>query len=1274
MGLGVLSLFTRPSSLLSFLWSTPDNILFTHSMTFFFIIYGFSLLAISFGHRRSAGLIGILISGYGMILFVLLANEHLRFLGGFAGLAPVYRVPAGSALNIFLAGFALSLMGVRRRPSFLTISIISGLLTARSLMVLFHLLGIGQKSLLWFQEMSVASAIGFVIISVGVLAFIYREKPAEINSAHWVPITSVIGILAITLSFWQIQVSKDKARIEQLVRTNGVNISLQLKLVMENRLRILNGVRRSWFVRGKPTFTQWQRETRPLFRDYKGFRALGWLDPTLQLQWRESPGRENFTPTSKFFEVAGRAQIQDGIVFEGPAKFTDDKPSFIAMAPAIGVHGRVGLIFAEYDVDELISTILSRPVNNDFSAHVDFNATNATLSRTKFGTGADGWTEPILIRIGGKTWALRVAPTDQFIARNRSYLAEATLATGGMLSMVIGIIIYFLQSFRHRARQLLHANAALEKEAALRRSTQASYADQSERLQSTMDAIGDAVVVANKEGRIVFMNPAAIKMMHVESGDETETGWHLPVNFFKPDTVTPYTSEQMPLLRAIRETSAGAEEMFARFPRSGEEKWMTATTRTIVGRDGQVKGAVSVFRDTTELKRSEDILRAHEWNLANAQHIAQIGSWEWDIRTDNVMWSDELYRIYGLTPNGDPLKYDEVMQRTHPDDRDLFVEKISQALRDKKPFEFVHRIVRPNGDLRVLQARGEVFVDANDLVVKMVGTGQDITERRKSEEALRRSQEEFIRLASIVESSGDSIIGTTLDGTIDSWNRGAEKLYGYRKEEIIGKSIAVLFPEDKVEELNEKLERIRRMEPIGDHESVRLRKDGIPVPVSVITSPVKNREGEVLGASIIARDITRRIEAEQALRESQRLFNQFMDNSPTVAFMKDEEGRYVYVNRTFEKLYDQKLANMKGKSDFEWLPNQIASELQKNDKAALEAEHVVEAVERIPVADGSVRDWLVFRFVVNSTSNKKLLGGVAVDISERRKAEDMIRRANAELELRVLERTRELDMAIGNMQTEIIARKRAESELAKRAEELAVSNQELEQFAMIASHDLQEPLRKISSYGGLLSQRYKGQIDDKADKFIGHMTDGVQRMQNLIKGLLAYARIGRMGIPFRKVNLIEVVQQTLSDLESVIQENDAVVTYENLPSIQANPSQMGQLFQNLISNALKFRGRESPRIQIWGEQRANEWVIAVKDNGIGIEKQYVDRIFQIFQRLHSQKDFPGTGIGLAVCKKIVEIHGGKIWLQSEKGMGTTFFFSLPTKVDVASATPLAPVN
>jgi PAS domain S-box-containing protein len=303
------------------------------------------------------------------------------------------------------------------------------------------------------------------------------------------------------------------------------------------------------------------------------------------------------------------------------------------------------------------------------------------------------------------------------------------------------------------------------------------------------------------------------------------------------------------------------------------------------------------------------------------------------------------------------------------------------------------------------------------------------------------------------------------------------------------------------------------------------------------------------------------------------------------------------------------------------------------------------AVYRVIARDGRVV-WFhcEAKMVRRDDGSPWFIHGVGFDITEIKRAEEALKTAHDELEARVQERTAELA--------------KANAELALRAQELARSNAELEQFAYVASHDLQEPLRMVTSFTQLMVNRYGNKLGPDADEFIDYIVDGARRMSRLINDLLEYSRVGTRGKPLRPTDCSAVFEMARDNLRAAIEESGASVTADPLPTVLGDETQLVQLFQNLIGNSIKFRAGRSIRVHVGAERQDGQWLFRVADNGIGIEPQYAERIFVIFQRLHSRVEYPGTGIGLAICKKIVERHGGRIWVESRAGEGSTFYFLL----------------
>jgi light-regulated signal transduction histidine kinase (bacteriophytochrome) len=288
----------------------------------------------------------------------------------------------------------------------------------------------------------------------------------------------------------------------------------------------------------------------------------------------------------------------------------------------------------------------------------------------------------------------------------------------------------------------------------------------------------------------------------------------------------------------------------------------------------------------------------------------------------------------------------------------------------------------------------------------------------------------------------------------------------------------------------------------------------------------------------------------------------------------------------------------------------------------------------------------------------KVLSGVGWDVTDKKLVEE-----------RLLGSQRELQRAHDELEMTVEERTRA---LVRKTIELERSNADLEQFAYVASHDLQEPLRKISSYGELLQDRYGNALDDRGRRYATYMVDGVRRLQELIRALLEYSRLNRPGEPFAPVQLDDVLDRVLNDMDVTIREARAIIRRKTLPVVWGSAVEIGQVFQNLVSNAVKFRGQRPLQIEVSAEKRGSDWVIRVADNGIGIEPEYREKIFAVFQRLHSRSEIPGAGIGLAICKKIAERHGGQIWVESVAGIGSTFCFTLASPPTAGAGDRKAP--
>lgn len=492
-------------------------------------------------------------------------------------------------------------------------------------------------------------------------------------------------------------------------------------------------------------------------------------------------------------------------------------------------------------------------------------------------------------------------------------------------------------------------------------------------------------------------------------------------------------------------------------------------------------------------------------------------------------------------------------------------------------------------------------------------------------DAARKRAEDRFRL--VVEAAPNAVILVSQAGIISLVNTRTEALFGYTREALLGQPIEMLVPSQFSAHHNQHREAFfaePMARPMGmGRDLFGLRKDGSQVPVEIGLNPITTSEGSFVLASVI--DITERKQAEQELKQTtaELLFlNDLVTQTTQPMSVADLQGQFVRFNRAFEQLTGYSAAELYHLTYQQLTPTRwhdmevelIAQLMATGQAVRFEKEYRRKDGVLIPVE-------LVVELYRDAGGHPQYLYGFVTDITER---------------------------------------KRAENELRQTATELARSNAELEQFAYIASHDLQEPLRAVAGTVQLLQQRYAGQLDSRADEFIEHAVDGASRMQTLINDLLNFSRVGTRSRSFQPTNCDTILKQVLANLAVAIAESGAVVTADTLPTVMADATQLSQLLQNLISNAIKFRRNGcAPAIHIGVVQQVEAYLFSLSDNGIGMESQYFERIFGVFQRLHTRRDYPGTGIGLAICKKIVERHGGSIWVESEPGQGSTFYFTLP---------------
>ncbi|MDM8533200.1 ATP-binding protein [Clostridiaceae bacterium HSG29] len=522
-------------------------------------------------------------------------------------------------------------------------------------------------------------------------------------------------------------------------------------------------------------------------------------------------------------------------------------------------------------------------------------------------------------------------------------------------------------------------------------------------------------------------------------------------------------------------------------------------------------------------------------------------------------------------------------------------------------------------------------VDANNLNVKLPDmqnnyeinaliNAYDIMLKNMNESIDKlKESEEYNR--TIIEILPDTIIKTNIEGKYLDIIGLNKKNSFYTKEETIGKYISDFLSEV---EANKILDSIKKC---IEEKNIQTVEYMFSTPEGKLCFEARIIETGNNEALVLVRDITIQKKAEIDLKESEERFSLFMGYLPALAFIKTSNSEIIYTNEYMNKNFETK--NWKGKTAKDFYSEEVGNKIIALDKLALEEGNQL-SVEHLYHKDGSEHIYETKRFVLHRDGKKSLLAGIGLDVTKQKKAEKELKLYQSNLEKTILKRTEELDK----------------------------SNKELERFAYIASHDLQEPLRMVTSYLQLLVKRYSDKFDQDGTDFIEYAVDGAKRMQILIDDLLKYSRIGTKVKKFELIDLEKVLENTLKNIEVIIEENDATIVHSSLPIIFGDEVQISRLFQNLIGNAIKFKGDRQPEIRITSEENEEFWKFKIEDNGIGIKEEYFDKIFQVFQRLHSRGEYPGTGIGLAICEKIVDSHNGIINVDSEYGRGTTFNFTI----------------
>jgi PAS domain S-box-containing protein len=592
----------------------------------------------------------------------------------------------------------------------------------------------------------------------------------------------------------------------------------------------------------------------------------------------------------------------------------------------------------------------------------------------------------------------------------------------------------------------------------------------------------------------------------------------------------------------------------------------------IAARERAEKLSVELSDEIAERKRVEEKLRMSEQRLVRAQEIAHLGSWELDLLRNDLTWSDEVYRIFGLQPQEFGATYGAFLERLHPDDRVAVDAAYSDSLREgKDSYEIEHRVVRKDtGEVRWVHEKCQHIRDDAGMIIRSVGMVLDITERKRSQEALRESEQRVrLKLESVLSPEGD-----------------------------IGRlELGDLLDSQAIQSLMDDFYKVAHL------------------PVSILDA-----KGKVLVGAGWQEICTKfhRVNLQTC---------QYCLESDTELSADLQAGEF--------RLYKC-----------------------KNNMWDIATPIIVSGKRLGGIFSGQF-------FFDDETPDREQFRAQAreygFDEEEYLSALDKVPRLSRETVDRGMAFFLKLADMLSKLGYSNVKLARLLTERDQLTEDLQRSNSDLEQFAYIASHDLQSPLRNVEGFVQLLARRYRGKLDGKADEFIQYIATGVKDMQTLILDILEYSKVGSGGAAFSKIDTSFCISKAIAHLKDAITEKNAdIILEEPFPAVSGDSVQITSLFQNLIGNAIKFCN-ETPTIHISAKKKGREYIFSVSDKGIGINPDESDKIFAVFHRLHSKTEYPGTGIGLAICKKIVERHGGRIWVESEPEKGSTFFFSLPAE-------------
>lgn len=1125
----------------------PSFVAMQYNTALGFILGGVGLIAFVFRRFRLAltlsvilGIIALLtlieyIFGVNLGIDQLLMEHYITVKTSHPG-----RMAPTTAVSFLLIPAALltattNFLPMRR----LTISaVLSSVLLALGLgNLLIYISGLDGTTLFGLDDytfMALHTAIGFTFLGAGIFVFVLRGYYMESIMPRWLPVVASVVLIIVTIGLWEALKTQELDRVNQIIDRQTKNIEINIQTLLQSESLALIRMAKRWENSEDMSRAQWQSDAKNYTDHMPGLKSIAWVDTSFHALWIEPADSIEFYQKDDLlqerqYSATKEARDTREITVSKTIELLGDNAGFRVFVPLYRENLFQGFIVGLYDAEELFDYIFVRAEDLGYSVEVyggeqKIYSTLGLTAKKKKSVGTD-----LDLKFYNLDWRIKVWPTEYTISKFQSYLPEAVLAFGILMAILLPLTVYQFQTSSARADLINKSNIALEKEVSERKKLLNELERTNYERELILDTAAEGIYGLDLNGNTTFVNPAAAGMIGWKVEEILGKSQHDIIHHSKADG-TPYPREQCPIYAAYKDGKTRRIEDEVFWKKDGTSFPVEYTSTPVRDKTGEITGAVVTFRDISERKRHDDLIRESEERFRGAFENSAVGM---ALVSPEGRWlqvNSALCEIVGY--NEKELLEIDFQTITHPDDLEIDLDRVQKLLNGEiTRYRMEKRYFHKAGHIVWVLLSVSLVRDTKGDPLYFISQIQDITRRKEAEEALNETLEQLSR-----KSRHESIIND------------------------ITRSI---------------------------HRSIRLE--------DVLENAAKSMHTNLDEVENVAIYL---VEGKMAKMKSHRGFpGWFTDAVTEIPYPKGYTWKVISENK------------------------QIYCEDVEKDNAIGPAGRKL-----------GTKSYVSFPI----RQEEKAIGCININSPEKN--------AFSPDDLKLLEIiARQIEVAIEN---------------AKQAQELERSNNELQQFAYVASHDLQEPLRMVSSYLQLLERRYKEKLDSDACEFIEYAVDGSKRMQSLINDLLMFSRVATKGKEFVTSNLESVLDNALSNLKVAIEESCAVVTHGPLPDLEVDSIQITQLFQNIIANAIKYRDTRPPEIHVGAEEKNGEWVFTVKDNGIGIDSDYFERIFVIFQRLHTLDKYKGTGMGLAMCKKIVERHGGRIWVESEPGKGSVFYFTI----------------